>query len=341
MRKRMTMRDLMVRKADRSSLASEPVSVSKGQPITFDEFIGQKAAIAQLSLMATAAKARHEPIDHMLMIGPGGLGKSTLAYMIAHEMGAPLIATTATTLSANALGKILSTLKPFTALLIDEFHALSKGAVLTLYGAMQDGLVDIDTPTGPQRRKVAPFTLIGATTNPGDLTESMKDRFGFTVELTYYDSDDMASIALGSAKGLELDLDTSAAIDIADRSRGIPRVMNQYLRRIRDFAQVKGLPVITEAVADNAFAFFGVDSLGLTQLDRSYLIELVKHFRGGPVGGENLAVSLGVDYKTVANDIEPYLMRLGLVSRANRGRVSSEDARDYVRELTGEIEDMQ
>lgn len=341
----MRIKDLNNRLADklRSRTAASAVQPVALRPQRLSEFVGQDEAVGQLRLLTDAAKMRGEPVCHLLIDGPGGLGKTTLAGMIATEMGAPLFATTAPTLGPETLGKILSTSAPGMVVFIDEFHGLGKTTSELLYGAMEDGTFDMPTPVGPEKRRCKPFTLVAATTRPGDLSESMKDRFGHIVELTYYQDRDMATVAQRSSKVLGLRLAKDASADVADRSRGIPRVLNSYLARIRDYVMVNhpdlwhpdgGL--VGMDVTDAAFTAFGVDGLGLTERDRAYLISLVVDFRGGPVGEENLAIRLGMDGRTVRTDIEPYLMRLGLVARANRGRIAQEAAREYVSELLGE-----
>jgi len=227
-------------------------------------------------------------------------------------------------------------MKPFTVVFIDEFHRISQQVAELLYGAMEDGWIDVPTPVGPERRSVKPFTLVGATTLPGNLSESMRDRFGHVVELAYYDQESMQRIAERTAERLGLKVEGDGLMDVAQRSRGVPRVLNTFLARIRDWAQVKRLESLTMDDTDAAFATFGIDGLGLTERDQEYMITLVADFKGGPVGEENLAIKLGMDGRTIRHDIEPYLMRLGLVKRANRGRVATEAGREYARHHIGE-----
>lgn len=307
------------------------------RPTRFSDFIGQGESIAQLELMCGAAKARGEPVEHLLMTGPGGLGKTTLALMISTEMGGQLYATTAPTLGPETLGKILSASKRNSVIFIDEIHGLSKRTYELLYGAMEDGWFDMPTPVGPERRPVKPFTLVGATTDPGRMTDSFKDRFGHIVQLTFYSYESMVDVLTRSADHLGMKFDSASTIElVAERSRGVPRVGNMHLRRIRDYTQSRAIDLIDSRVLDDALSLFGVDELGLTSKDRLYLTTIHRQFKGGPVGVEQLGIALGEDTITVAKDIEPYLMRLGLIARAPRGRTLTNDGRTHIREFLGE-----
>lgn len=312
---------------------SQPPKADALRPATFSEFIGQRHVIRQLQLTVEAARRRGKPVEHLLMSGPGGLGKTTLALMIANEMGAPLVATTAPTLGQEPLTRMLSGMEANTVFLVDEIHRMSKRTEELLYGAMEDGYIDCNTPLGFERRQVNPFTLVGATTLPGMMSESMKDRFGLQVRLEFYDAESLARVVQRSAVVLSADITKDAAEEVAVRSRGIPRVANALLRRLRDFAEVHGEGGITAEVASSAFALFDIDELGLDRLDREVLKAIVTRFNCGPIGVSNLATAVGECEQTIAEDVEPYLVRLGLVARTPRGRVVTEDGRRHVADI--------
>ncbi len=300
------------------------------RPQNLSEFIGQESVVKQLSVTLRAALSRGEPVCHLLMVGPGGLGKTTLALMMANEMGAPMVATTAPTLGQEPLTRMLTGMAKNTVFFVDEIHRLSKRTEELLYAAMEDGYIDCNTPMGFERKRVEPFTLVGGTTLPGSLSDSFKDRFGLVVRLSYYGLEDLAAIAHRSARVLSVDLSDQAAEEIASRSRGVPRVTNQLLRRLRDVAA--GRPV-TADVAQEGFEIFDIDELGLDQLDRSVLWTLGRQFNGGPTGVTNLAIAVGESESTLDKDVEPYLVRLGLIARTPRGRVLTEDGRQHISDM--------
>lgn len=335
----MKVSDLAVNAARKvKSVIDESIEHDELRPARFADFIGQREAVSQLEVLTEASNARGERPDHILLEGPPGLGKTTLALMIATETNGHLYATTGQVLSPETLGRKLGTSKAGLVFMIDEAQTMSKRVEDNLLTALQDGVIDVSTPTGPQRRTVEPFTLVAATTSPGDISEPLLQRFGQVVELTYYDPDSLGIIVRHSAEALEFPMGMDAAMNIAWRSQGTPRVANKYLRRVRDFAQARMSLTddITSDQVDAAFDFWGIDGMGLSARDREYLIALVTKFQSGPVGATNLATAIGMDEKTVGREIEPNMMRLGLVARAPRGRVATDDARKYVREVMGD-----
>lgn len=329
----MKARDLAVNKPVRA-----PVSASELRPVTFSDVIGQKAAVDQLALVCDAACTRSETAPHILIDGPPGLGKTTLAGAVASRMSGRLWASTGQSVGLEQLGKRLSTQPRGSLVFIDEIHTLSSAAEVMLLGAMEDNLIDLSTPLGHERREVLPFTLIGATTEPGSISRPLKDRFGHCVQLTWYPTDEIGEIITRAAEKLCMQIEPESVTEIAERSHGVPRIALGYLQRVRDYADVNRNPVVTVETVTQAFAFFDIDELGLSPRDREYVSVIYSRFRGGPVGGENLAVALGMDVRTVANDLEPLLMRLGLIGRAPRGRQLTDDGRRYARELLGELE---
>lgn len=310
------------------------------RPGTFGDIIGQVEAVSQLRLMCEAAKTRGEVAPHVLIDGPPGLGKTTLAGAMADCMGGRLWVTDGQSIGLETLGKRLSTQSAGSIIFVDEIHGLSRSASTMLLGATERLTVDMSTPMGPEHRDCKPFTLIGATTEPGALSQPLKDRFGYVAQLTYYDLKEMAEIVSNATESLGVSLDEGAIEDIAERAHGVPRVALSFLCRVRDYVAVNHPKLkrpVSLAETESAFRFFNIDSLGLSPRDREYISVLYQKFRGGPVGGENMAVALGMDYKTCQKDIEPLLMRLGLVGRASRGRVLSDDGRRYARELIGDL----
>ena len=306
------------------------------RPGSLRSLVGQREAVAQLELLCAAARARGEPVCHLLMTGPPGLGKTSLAYAVAAEMGQEPFATIGDTLGPETLGKLLGSGKRNALVFIDEVHTLSKRCQTLLLGALEDGWVDVSTPVGPQRREVLPFTLVGATTNPGDLSDPLKDRFGHTVELGYYGFSDLERVATRTAATMGLALSPEALAGVADRSHGTPRVANMLLSRLRDYLAVNH-PELDDLVSGSILTagmqFFGIDQFGLTERDRAYLRLIHDRFRDGPIGEQQLAIQLGMDTRTVREDVEPPLLRLGFIGRAPRGRVLLPDGIEYVREM--------
>lgn len=309
------------------------------RPTRLSEFIGQHEMKAQLQVVLDAARNGKRTMEHVLMTGPGGLGKTTVALLMAEELGVPLVATTAPTLGQEPLTRMLSGIEPGTVLFVDEIHRMSKRTEELLYTALEDGKIDCNTPIGFVRRDIPPFTLVGATTLPGKMTESFKDRFGYTASLRYYTVDELAQVALRSATVLGCSLTEDGATIIGERSRGVARLANQYLRRLRDFAETQGHHEITQEVAEKAFDLFEVDELGLDRVAQDVLIAIAVKFNQGPVGLENVALAVGQDPNTVADDAEPYLVRLGLVARTPKGRCLTADGMEHTRDILASREE--
>ncbi|MCM1012564.1 MULTISPECIES: Holliday junction branch migration DNA helicase RuvB [unclassified Brevibacterium] len=314
-----------------SAEAAERDAEAALRPKGLHDFIGQPQVREQLSLVLDAAKARHKAPDHVLLSGPPGLGKTTLAMIIAHEMQASLRVTSGPAVQhAGDLAAILSSLEEGEVLFIDEIHRMARAAEEMLYVAMEDFRVDVIVGKGPGATAIPldlpPFTLVGATTRSGLLPAPLRDRFGFTGHLDFYSSADLLTVLTRSARMLGIDAENRGLTEISTRSRGTPRIANRLLRRVRDWAQVRGNGTIDEAAALNALTVYEVDELGLDRLDRSVLEVLCKRFSGGPVGLGTLSVSVGEEADTVETVSEPYLVREGLISRTPRGRVATSAA---------------
>ncbi|MFN8167223.1 MAG: Holliday junction branch migration DNA helicase RuvB [Candidatus Nanopelagicales bacterium] len=298
------------------------------RPRTLDAFIGQQRVKDQLGLVLEAATARGRAADHVLLAGPPGLGKTTLSMIIAAELGMPLRVTSGPALQhAGDLAAVLSSLVPGEVLFLDEIHRMSRAAEEMLYLAMEDFRVDIIVGKGPGATAIPlelpPFTLVGATTRAGLLPGPLRDRFGFTAHMDFYDVEDIRAILVRSADLLEVSLDDDAAGEIASRSRGTPRVANRLLRRVRDYAQVRAAGHVDLDVARAALTLYEVDPIGLDRLDRAVLDALLRRFGGGPVGLSTLAVAVGEESETVETVCEPFLVRAGFLARTPRGRVAT------------------
>ncbi|GAA0981015.1 Holliday junction branch migration DNA helicase RuvB [Acrocarpospora macrocephala] len=298
------------------------------RPKRLSEFIGQARVREQLSLVLQSALLRARPPDHVLMSGPPGLGKTTLAMIIAAELGAPLRVTSGPALErAGDLAAILSTLSDGEVLFIDEIHRMARPAEEMLYLAMEDFRVDIVVGKGPGATAIpldiAPFTLVGATTRAGLLPAPLRDRFGFTAHMDFYEREELERVLWRSARLLSVDLPGEAAEEIAGRSRGTPRIANRLLRRVRDFSDVRAEGLITREIASAALNLYEVDAEGLDRLDRAVLTALLRRFGGGPVGLSTLAVAVGEEPETVEVVAEPFLVRQGLLARTPRGRVAT------------------
>lgn len=305
------------------------------RPRELDEFVGQRELKEHLDIVLGAAKQRGQAADHILLAGPPGLGKTTMAGIVAAEMGVALHVTSGPALErAGDLAAILTKLGEGDVLFIDEIHRLSRSVEEILYPAMEDFQIDIVVGKGPAassiRLTLPRFTLIGATTRTGMITGPLRDRFGLVARLDYYDHDELELIVTRAARILDVPIDEGAAVQIARRSRGTPRIANRLLRRVRDFAEVRSDGRIDNDTATEALRVFGVDNLGLDKVDRAILRSLCEQFDGGPVGLTTLAIAIGEQPETVEDVYEPFLIQLGLIARTPRGRIAMDAARTHL-----------
>jgi len=305
------------------------------RPISFEEFIGQNEIIENLKLYIDASQKRSESLDHVLLFGPPGLGKTTLAQIIAKELNVTMKQTSGPILERAAdLAGLLTNLKEKDVLFIDEVHRINKVVEEYLYSAMEDYGLDILIDKGPSARSVRlniePFTLIGATTRLGSLTSPMRDRFGVILRVDFYNNNELTKIIKRSAKILSVDIDDQGALELASRSRGTPRIANRILRRTRDYADIKGNGKISKEIAMKSLTKLGIDGFGLDNMDREILSILVEKFSGGPVGLNSLSVAISEDAQTIEDVYEPFLIKEGFIKRTARGRVAENKAFDYL-----------
>jgi Holliday junction DNA helicase RuvB len=305
------------------------------RPRKLDDFVGQEGVKEQLAIALQAAKARGEALDHVLLVGPPGLGKTSLAFIVREELGVGIRTIAGPALERKGdMAAILTGLEDRDVLFVDEIHRLNRAVEEILYPALEDFRLDIVVGQGPAARTLTldlpPFTLVGATTRTGLLTTPLRDRFGMTFRLDYYAPDELATIVHRSARILNVEIADEAAVEIAGRSRGTPRIANRILRRVRDVAEVRHEGVVTSAVADEALALLEVDDQGLERTDRKLLRAIVEKFGGGPVGLSTLAVALGEEPDTIEDVYEPYLLQLGFIQRTPRGRIVTDLGRAHV-----------
>lgn len=319
----------MTKRMITTDITEEDKTLETGlRPQRLDEYVGQQKVREILKVFMEAAKMRKEPLDHVLFYGPPGLGKTTLAGIIANEMGSHLKITSGPTIEKpGEMAAILNSLAEGDVLFVDEIHRLNRQVEEVLYPAMEDFAIDIMIGKGPTARSVRlnlpHFTLVGATTRAGMLTAPLRDRFGLVTRLEYYTPEELEQIIMRSAQVLQVEINDRGAAEIARRSRGTPRLANRFLKRVRDFAQVRYDGVITEQVAVTALDLLAVDTLGLDQNDRNILLTIIEKFDGGPVGLDTLAAAVGEDSGTMEDVYEPYLLQNGLLNRTPRGRMAT------------------
>jgi len=317
-------------------ISAQPVHGEERQdrairPRSLDDYIGQPHVREQMEIFIGAARARGEALDHTLVFGPPGLGKTTLANIIAEEMNSQIKSTSGPVLEkAGDLAAMLTNLEEGDVLFIDEIHRLNPAVEEVLYPAMEDYQLDIMVGEGPAARSIKidlpPFTLVGATTRAGLLTSPLRDRFGIVQRLEFYNTEDLSSIVARSGRLMELEVDQPGALEIARRARGTPRIANRLLRRVRDYAQVKSDGVVNQDVADAALNMLNVDAHGFDHMDRRLLLTLLEKYDGGPAGVESLAASIGEERDTIEDVLEPYLMQQGYITRTPRGRMATRQA---------------
>lgn len=309
------------------------------RPKLLADYVGQPSVREQMNIFIQAAKLRNEALDHLLIFGPPGLGKTTLANIVANEMGVNIRSTSGPVLEkAGDLAAMLTNLEPYDVLFIDEIHRLSPAIEEVLYPAMEDYQLDIMIGEGPAARSIkldlSPFTLVGATTRAGSLTSPLRDRFGIVQRLEFYSVEDLTSIVQRSAECLNLDLSENGAHEIARRSRGTPRIANRLLRRVRDYADVRNNGIISSEIAKQALSMLDVDSEGFDFMDIKLLQAIVERFDGGPVGLDNLAAAIGEERDTIEDVLEPYLIQQGFLQRTPRGRIATQRTYEHLKRFS-------
>ena len=309
------------------------------RPKLLADYVGQPSVREQMDIFIQAAKLRNEALDHLLIFGPPGLGKTTLANIVANEMGVNIRSTSGPVLEkAGDLAAMLTNLEPYDVLFIDEIHRLSPAIEEVLYPAMEDYQLDIMIGEGPAARSIKldlpPFTLVGATTRAGSLTSPLRDRFGIVQRLEFYSVEDLTSIVQRSAECLNLDLSENGAHEIARRSRGTPRIANRLLRRVRDYADVRNNGIISPEIAKQALSMLDVDSEGFDFMDIKLLQAIVERFDGGPVGLDNLAAAIGEERDTIEDVLEPYLIQQGFLQRTPRGRIATQRTYEHLKRFS-------
>lgn len=323
--------------ADNDDMNSEEIEFEKAlRPLSFNDFTGQHKVVENIKVFVQAAKQRSEPLDHVLLHGPPGLGKTTLSHIVSNELGASIKVTSGPVLDKPGdLAGLLTNLEPNDVLFIDEIHRLNAVVEEYLYSAMEDYKIDIMLDTGPNARSVQiglnPFTLIGATTRSGLLTSPLRARFGINARLEYYDSTLLSAIVRRSSSILQTPIEDNAALELAKRSRGTPRIANNLLRRTRDFAQIKGDGTITKAITQMALEALDVDANGLDDMDNRILSTIIEKFKGGPVGISTIATACGEEADTIEEVYEPFLIQEGFIKRTSRGREATELAYKHLK----------
>ena len=301
------------------------------RPESIEEYVGQTDVKENIKVFVEAAKMRNEPLDHVLLYGPPGLGKTTLAFIIANELGTHIKTASGPSIEKSGdLAAILSSLEPGDVLFIDEIHRMPRYIEEILYPAMEDFSLDIIVGSEGNSRNIKidlpPFTLVGATTRAGDLSSPLRDRFGITSKLQFYTIEELRDIIKRTARVLDVEIEDDAAVELAKRSRGTPRIANRLFKRVRDFAQVKGNGIINIAITEEALNRLKVDSIGLDNTDHDLLLAIINKFNGGPVGVEAIASSIGEEVTTIEDVYEPYLLQMGLLKRTSRGRIATDKA---------------
>ncbi len=315
-------------------IEEKEVDIKNIRPSKIDEYIGQTEVKENMKIFIEAAKMRGESLDHVLLYGPPGLGKTTMAYIIANELGVNIKTASGPSIEKSGdLAAILSSLEPGDVLFIDEIHRMPRFIEEILYPAMEDFTLDIVIGSEGQTRNIKidlpPFTLVGATTRAGDITNPLRDRFGIVNKLQYYTEEELTLIVKRTSNVLNFEIDDDAAVEIARRSRGTPRIANKLFRRVRDFALVENKEHIDIDITNKALDRLKIDKIGLDETDKELILTIIDKFNGGPVGIETLATSLGEETSTIEDMNEPYLIQIGLLKRTNRGRIATEKAYNY------------